>query len=134
MCPEFIRKAQEIYGYDHFVNDVGGSLCELEDDSVIDLLAEHTLILYIQVTTKDEEDTLIRRAQSDPKPLYYRPAFLAEHLPIYMARKVWNSSPRSNPTTSPAGSSRACSIRACRVTKPSPVRTATPSPRRRWPR
>jgi hypothetical protein len=85
--PEFIRKAQEIYGYDHFVNDVGGSLCELEDDSVIDLLAEHTLILYIQVTTKDEEDTLIRRAQSDPKPLYYRPAFLAEHLPVYMAEK-----------------------------------------------
>jgi hypothetical protein len=85
--PEFVRKAQEIYGYANFVNDVGGSLCELEDNSVIDLLAEHTLILYIKVTTKDEEDTLIRRAQSDPKPLYYRPAFLAEHLPIYMAEK-----------------------------------------------
>jgi hypothetical protein len=28
--PEFVRKAQEIYGYSHFVNDVGGSLCELE--------------------------------------------------------------------------------------------------------
>jgi hypothetical protein len=85
--PEFIRKAQEIYGYDNFINDVGGSLCELEDDSVIDLLAEHTLILYIQVTTRDEEGTLIRRAQSDPKPLYYRPAFLAEHLPVYMTEK-----------------------------------------------
>lgn len=85
--PEFIRKAQEIYGYAHFINDVGGSLCELEDDSVIDLLAAHTLILYIQVTTREEEDTLIRRAQSDPKPLYYRPAFLAEQLPIYMAEK-----------------------------------------------
>jgi hypothetical protein len=85
--PEFIRKAREIYGYAHFVNDVGGSLCELEDDSVIELLAEHTLILYIQVTTREEEDTLIRRAQSDPKPLYYRPAFLAEHLPVYMAEK-----------------------------------------------
>ena len=85
--PEFIRKAQEIYGYHHFVNDVGGSLCELEDDSVIDLLAEHTLILYIQVTTKEEEDTLIRRAQSDPKPLYYRPAFLARQLPRYMDEK-----------------------------------------------
>ncbi len=83
--PEFIRKGREIYGYDNFINDVGGSLCELEDDSVIKLLAAHTLILYIQVTTREEEDTLIHRAQADPKPLYYRPAFLAEHLPRYTA-------------------------------------------------
>ncbi|MBI5330768.1 MAG: ATPase [Betaproteobacteria bacterium] len=85
--PEFVRKAQETYGYHHFVNDVGGSLCELEDDAVIDQLAAHTLILYIKVTTPEEEDTLIRRAQSDPKPLYYRPAFLAENLPVYMQEK-----------------------------------------------
>jgi hypothetical protein len=82
--PEFIRKAHEIYGYDHFVNDVGGSLCELEDDAVIDLLARHTLILYIQVTDADEEQTLIDRAVSDPKPLYYRPAFLEEQLAVYL--------------------------------------------------
>ncbi|WP_455235081.1 ATPase [Thiogranum longum] len=82
--PEFIRKAQEIYGYQHFVNDVGGSLCELDEPSVIDLLVEHTLILYIQVTDKEEEQKLIERAQSDPKPLYYRPAFLQEQLDIYL--------------------------------------------------
>jgi shikimate kinase len=85
--PEFIRKGQEIYGYPHFVNDVGGSLCELDEPGVIELLAEHTLILYIQTTTREEEDTLIRRAQSDPKPLYYRPAFLQEHLPVYMKER-----------------------------------------------
>ena len=85
--PAFVRKAQEVYGYQHFVNDVGGSLCELEEPSVIDLLAEHSLILYIQATTREEENTLIRRAQSDPKPLYYRPSFLAEHLPVYLAEK-----------------------------------------------
>jgi len=82
--PDFIRKAHEIYGYKHFVNDVGGSLCELEDDSVIDLLAQHTLILYIQVTDAEEEQKLIDRAVSDPKPLYYRPAFLQEQLAIYL--------------------------------------------------
>ena len=82
--PEFIRKAQEIYGYRHFVNDVGGSLCELDEPSVIDLLVEHTLILYIQVTDHEEEQKLIERAQSDPKPLYYRPAFLNEQLAIYL--------------------------------------------------
>jgi len=82
--PEFIRKSQEIYGYRHFVNDVGGSLCELDDPSVIDLLVTHTLILYIQVTDKEEEQKLIERAQSDPKPLYYRPAFLKQQLDVYL--------------------------------------------------
>ncbi|UJS23275.1 ATPase [Thiothrix winogradskyi] len=82
--PEFIRKAQTIYGYSHFVNDAGGSLCELEEPGVFDLLAENTLILYIKVTTKDEEQKLIDRARSDPKPLYYRPNFLREHLAVYL--------------------------------------------------
>jgi hypothetical protein len=82
--PEFIRKAHEIYGYDHFINDVGGSLCELEEPGVIELLTKHTLILYIQVTDEEQEQELIRRAQSDPKPLYYRPAFLEEQLAIYL--------------------------------------------------
>ena len=82
--PEFIRKSQQIYGYRHFVNDVGGSLCELDESSVIDLLVQHTLILYIQVTDEAEEQKLIERAQSDPKPLYYRPDFLKEQLEIYL--------------------------------------------------
>ena len=82
--PAFIRKSQEIYGYRHFVNDVGGSLCELDEASVIDLLVEHTLVLYIQVTDREEEQKLIERAQSDPKPLYYRPAFLEEQLAVYL--------------------------------------------------
>jgi shikimate kinase len=81
--PEFIRKAREIYGYQHFVNDVGGSLCELDDPAVIELLVEHTLILYIQVTDQDEIE-LIRRAEADPKPLYYREAFLDEQLGSYL--------------------------------------------------
>jgi hypothetical protein len=82
--PEFIRKAQEIYGYQHFVNDVGGSLCELDEPSVIDDLVKHTLILYIQVTDQEEENKLISRAQSAPKPLYYRAEFLQEQLAIYL--------------------------------------------------
>lgn len=85
--PQFIRKGQEIYGYPHFVNDVGGSLCELEEPGIVEELAAHTLILYIQVTTPEEETELIRRAQSDPKPLYFRPAFLAEHLPKFLAER-----------------------------------------------
>jgi len=81
--PGFIRKSKDIYGYQHFVNDVGGSLCELDDPAVIDLLVEHTLILYIEVSEQDEIN-LIKRAKADPKPLYYRPNFLDEQLSIYM--------------------------------------------------
>jgi len=51
---------------------------------VIELLIRHTLILYIQVTDKDEEQKLLARAQSDPKPLYYRPTFLNEQLAAYL--------------------------------------------------
>ena len=81
--PEFIRKAQEIYGYRHFINDAGGSVCELDDDETIRILAEHTLILYIKASETEEKE-LIRRAESDPKPLYYREAFLEEQLKTYM--------------------------------------------------
>jgi hypothetical protein len=82
--PDFINKAQTIYGYQHFVNDVGGSLCELDDPSVIDSLVRYTYILYIQVTDKEEENKLISRAQSAPKPLYYRPEFLQQQLTVYL--------------------------------------------------
>ncbi len=81
--PEFIRKAQEIYGYRHFVNDAGGSVCELDDPEALQVLAEHSLILYIKATEQDEQE-LIRRAVSAPKPLYYRETFLVEQLDIYM--------------------------------------------------
>ena len=82
--PGFIEKAQNIYGYDHFVNDVGGSLCELDEPGVIETLTEHTLMLYIKTTNQEEEDKLIARAQSAPKPLYYRAEFLQEQLAIYL--------------------------------------------------
>lgn len=82
--PNFIDKAQKIYGYQHFVNDVGGSLCELDNPQVIETLVQHTLILYIQVTNEEEENKLIQRAQSVPKPLYYQPKFLQDELAVYL--------------------------------------------------
>lgn len=81
--PHFIEKAQNIYGYPHFVNDVGGSLCELDEPGVMDILVDNTLILYIQVTNTEQEKVLIERAVSDPKPLYYRADFLEDHLQLY---------------------------------------------------
>ena len=80
---KFIQKAYEIYGYDHFINDASGSLCELDDEQVINRLAEHTLIIYIKATEENEK-ALIERAESDPKPLYYRETFLDEQLAEYL--------------------------------------------------
>jgi hypothetical protein len=82
--PNFIGKAKEIYGYNHFINDAGGSLCELDEPQVMETLAKETLVLYIRATKEDEE-RLIERAKSDPKPLYYRPEFLQKALDAYRA-------------------------------------------------
>jgi hypothetical protein len=83
--PYFIDKARSVYGYSHFVNDVGGSLCELDEPGVMDILVDNTLILYIKVTDDAQEQVLIERAVTDPKPLYYRPEFLQQHLELYFA-------------------------------------------------
>lgn len=81
--PAFIVKAQAVFNYKHFINDAGGSVCELDDEETLEILAEHTLILYIKATEKNES-SLIQRAVSDPKPLYYREAFLDMQLAVYM--------------------------------------------------
>ncbi len=84
--PEFIQKAHYVYGYDHFVNDAGGSLCELDDTEVLNALSENTLILYIKASKTDEQE-LIKRVEGSPKPLYYRESFLDEQLATYMSEK-----------------------------------------------
>ena len=84
--PAFIEKAKKIYGFNHFINDAGGSICELDDDKLLQSLADNTLILYIKANDADEK-RLIERSQSAPKPLYYRAEFLDEQLGIYMQEK-----------------------------------------------
>ena len=81
--PEFIAKARELYGYRHFVNDAGGSLCELDEPAVIRVLAEHTLILHIGASERDRQN-LCERSRTDPKPLFYREAFLDARLAEYL--------------------------------------------------
>jgi shikimate kinase len=82
----FIAKAREIYGYSHFINDAGGSVCELDDDEAIQCLADNTLIIYMRAD-EEMENTLIQRAIDSPKPLYYQEQFLDEKLSEYMRNK-----------------------------------------------
>ena len=88
--PEFIHKAEDIYGYHHFINDAGGSVCELDSPDVLETLAEHTLIIYIKIPPTLEQ-TIIGRAKTDPKPLYYREAFLDEKLAEFMRQNNYTS-------------------------------------------
>lgn len=89
--PMFIEKAREIYGYEHFVCDSGGSLCEVvdlggSDDRVLECLAEKTLLLYIE-GTPEHARMLSERFRQNPKPMYYQPGFLDEAWARYKAEQ-----------------------------------------------
>lgn len=88
--PEFIHKAEDIYGYHHFINDAGGSVCELDCSEVLETLAQNTLIIYIKIPPALEH-TIIERARTDPKPLYYREAFLDDKLAEFMRLNNYSS-------------------------------------------
>jgi hypothetical protein len=88
--PDFIQKAEDIYGYKHFINDAGGSVCELDCPEVLETLAKHTLIVYIKIP-KSLEQTIIERSKTDPKPLYYREEFLDAKLAEFMHLKDYIS-------------------------------------------
>jgi hypothetical protein len=88
--PDFIHKADDIYGYKHFINDAGGSVCELDSPEVLENLAQNTLIIYIKIPPALEQ-TIIERAKTDPKPLYYREAFLDEKLTEFLSLKNYSS-------------------------------------------
>lgn len=87
---DFIHKAEAIYGYKHFINDAGGSVCELEHKDVLEHLAKHTLIVYIK-TTDELNETIISRSKTSPKPLYYRETFLDEKLAEFMQNNHYSN-------------------------------------------
>jgi hypothetical protein len=81
--PGFIHKVEDIYGYKNFINDAGGSVCELDNADVLKTLAQHSLIIYIKIP-ESLEHTIFERAKTDPKPLYYRESFLDTNLSEFM--------------------------------------------------
>jgi len=81
--PEFINRSQS-EGFSHFINDAGGSLCELEDPKLYKTLSENSLIVYIQ-TNKENERILIKRAKTRPKPMYYNSRFFENSINTYLS-------------------------------------------------
>lgn len=77
---KFIEKSNDIYGYQNFVCDTSGSICEVvnpEDpnDPLLSHLSKDTLIILIKGSKKHKEQ-LIKRFKKDPKPIYYNEDFL----------------------------------------------------------
>ncbi|KAF0677464.1 ATPase [Profundibacterium mesophilum] len=77
----FIDRARKLYGYEDFVCDTGGSICEVVDpenpaDPVMTALERHVLPVWIEGSEAHTE-ALIRRFDKAPKPMYYHPDFLA---------------------------------------------------------
>ncbi|MEL6958024.1 MAG: ATPase [Pseudomonadota bacterium] len=77
----FIDRAQALYGYDHFVCDTGGSICEWVDpedpsDPVLRALSDSCLMVWIE-GTDDHTAELVRRFDKAPKPMAYQPEFLS---------------------------------------------------------
>ncbi|MFP4042947.1 MAG: ATPase [Rhodosalinus sp.] len=78
--PQFIARAEEIYGYANFVCDSGGSICEVVDpwdpaDPLLRLLEDSVLLIWIEGSEAHTEE-LVRRFDRAPKPMYYQPDFL----------------------------------------------------------
>lgn len=83
--PRFIARAEELYDYPHFIADLSGSLCEVvepddPEDALLRMLDETVTLIYIRATAEHEK-VLIDRNIADPKPIYYRPDFVAAELP-----------------------------------------------------
>ena len=78
----FIERARDLYGYNNFVCDSGGSTCEVVDpfsaeDPLLNKLAENHLLVRIEGSPEHEAE-LVRRFKRAPKPMCYRPEFLSE--------------------------------------------------------
>ncbi|SHG24179.1 ATPase [Cognatishimia maritima] len=87
----FINRAQSLYGYDNFICDTSGSICEVvdpenPDDLVLKTLSEHTLMVWIKGTEAHTEE-LIRRFDRAPKPMYYQAGFLNDRWAEYLAKE-----------------------------------------------
>lgn len=85
----FIERAHDLYGYDHFVCDTGGSICEVvdpenPDDPVLKTLEENTLMVWLKGSDA-HTDELVRRFDRAPKPMCYQPEFLMSAWTEYLA-------------------------------------------------
>lgn len=84
----FIDRARELYGYDNFICDTSGSICEVVDpedpeDPILAALAPHVLPVHIEGSAA-HVDEMVRRFDRAPKPMYYDPEVLVREWTAYL--------------------------------------------------
>ena len=84
----FADRGTNLYGYQHFICDTGGSICEWveatdDSDALMSELSANCLPLWIK---GDDAPTaeLVRRFDKAPKPMAYQPEFLARSWTEYL--------------------------------------------------
>ncbi|HBM58408.1 ATPase [Salipiger marinus] len=87
----FIDRAQDLYGYPHFVCDTGGSICEWVDpedpeDPILTELSRVALLVWVRGSEAHTEE-LIRRFDRAPKPMAYQPQFLSAAWQSYLEQQ-----------------------------------------------
>jgi hypothetical protein len=80
-----------LYGYNNFVCDSGGSICEVLDpddpsDPLLKTLTDNLLLVWIKGSEAHRAE-LIRRFDRAPKPIYYQPEFLARVWEAYLQQE-----------------------------------------------
>jgi len=86
--PHFIQRAKDLYGYENFVCDTSGSICEIvdpanPDDPVLSALSDAVLMVWIEGSDAHTQE-LVRRFDKAPKPMCYQPEFLSEAWSSYL--------------------------------------------------
>ena len=89
--PRFIDRADDIYGYQNFVCDTSGSICEVvnaddPNDAVMTALSQNLLMVWIKGSDAHKAE-LIRRFDRSPKPIYYNPDFLQTLWDDYLSQQ-----------------------------------------------
>ena len=91
----FVSRSKEIYQYENFICDSGGSICEVVDpedpnDPVMKHLSQNTLLVWIKGSEAHIE-ALIDRFDKNPKPMCYEKSFLATKWEEFLSLKNINA-------------------------------------------
>lgn len=86
----FINRAKALYGYDNFICDTSGSICEIVDaenpeDPILSALSDSVLMVWIE-GSDDHTQELVRRFDRAPKPMCYNAEFLEAAWENYLSQ------------------------------------------------